>query len=399
MEIKTGLSGRILPDEMAEKELGRELQKNKAFPAIRNKWLQIIIFCFAGMLVGGAAVLGYDYFFRFPLVNSSVGNNIQKTAEKQPAKKEFSLDISSNFTGASIYIDGNALSKFTPSSVSGISDGDHLLQIFQGNRKWETNIEIKNGFIQKINAVIPEIEYNKEPEETGSISLSSNPVGAKIFINNKDIQKVTPFEIKNLNPGNYLVSLSNDGLTDWNEEISISSGDKLDLLAILQEEKIKPESNSAVNLGWRKYENKFYGVKVEFPASWKLSELSKDFFDALFEENKDDIEYENADMLIVLGALQNEEPPVSIAISSDDKASILDKFSEDGFKKLEEESDSFGVDIFESVQLQSEKFAIIKDPSNPYTFLISFHDFGGSDKEELFNNFLLAFKIAKPEIF
>lgn len=392
MEIKTGLSGQILPDETFD-EGGRKLNNN---PRDNRKYMaRAIIFCL-GIAIGIGLFFSFYYFF--------IRENQEIYEEKEEEKREelqesesFSLEVDSEPAGASLYVDGSSLSKFTPASLADFADGSHLLQLFYGNRKWEAELGVKGGSIESIKASINSAESAAagESKNTDSIFLSSNPAGAKIFVNNKDIQKITPFELTDLNPGNYLISLQAEGFVKWSEEISIENSRRLEILAVLEKEKTFSESDNNINSGWRKYENNLYGIRAEIPAGWKIGELPKNVFDIVFAEYKDNEVFNGADIAIVF-LPDYEKISIAASISSKDKSQIISELSEGNFKKLDEESLLYGADLFEK---EDARVAVIKESSNPYTFLISFYGCETAVSEDLFSKFLLAFQIIKPEIF
>lgn len=391
MEIIKGLSGRILPDENEEKNRKNNWEvKNRFFRSCAVKKFNLAIF-FLGIAAGAGLLFGASKL----LFNENSGSELSAVKPQDLQKDAVSIDISSSPAGASLYFDGNALSKFTPSFVDNISDGSHLLQIFSGEERWEAELELKDGNISALNALISGGKL-AESNSNGynSIFLSSVPAGAKISINNKDIQKITPFEITGIHSGSYLLSLEKEGYAKWSEEISIENSKKIELTAILE---AREEKNNSEKSGYRKYENSFYGIKADIPLGWKASELPKNIFAAAFSGCKDNKEYARADAVIVFLSDKYEKPAIAVSISPEEKSKIIGDFSGEDFKKLESESAEYGIDLFESLQ-KTERFAVIKSDANPYVFLISFSETSGSNKD-FFNDFLVSLQISKPIFF
>lgn len=66
--------------------------------------------------------------------------------------------------------------------------------------------------------------YNLKEREiikTGILTIKSSPKNALIYINNKDIRKVTPTIIGNLIPGDYELQLKKQGYFDWQKPVTI----------------------------------------------------------------------------------------------------------------------------------------------------------------------------------
>ena len=63
----------------------------------------------------------------------------------------------------------------------------------------------------------------KSTLEIGSLAISSVPSGAKIFINGNETECVTPYTLKNLNLGVYLIKLKLPGYIPWSESVSVST--------------------------------------------------------------------------------------------------------------------------------------------------------------------------------
>lgn len=68
---------------------------------------------------------------------------------------------------------------------------------------------------------------------TGSIKISSIPVGAKIFLDNKDTRKTTPATLKDIKPGKHAVRLTKKGYVDWKTTVKVVAGKEALVEAIL----------------------------------------------------------------------------------------------------------------------------------------------------------------------
>lgn len=380
------MSGRILPEDMDE----NSKQKTEGEKTKIKIWLSKALFYIFILFFSAGAGFGANYYLGF--AKSGNGNSQQCPQCEKCSEEKFEISLNSDPKGASVYLDGSAASKFTPASVSDLKDGSHLLQLFYGARKWEASLNIEGGKLRNINALIS--EQNQQKENLGSIYLSSNPAGASIFINNKNFGKVTPVEISDLESGSYKITLSKEGYRGWSQEASVFKGSRMELLAILEENKQELPEDERINKGWRQYRNDFYGIAAEFPGGWSQMEAEKDRFDALFADFKDKIEYAGAGEIIIFSSI-SDYPLITVSVSTEDKARLIENMKNRLYEEIKEEN-LFNSDIFSS---GNDRFAIIKKAGNPYTFIISFRDFGEKITEEIYSGFMSAFDAAAPQPF
>lgn len=60
-------------------------------------------------------------------------------------------------------------------------------------------------------------------EKTGILVIASEPKGAQVFINGKNVEDGTPARIKNMMPGDYAVKVEKDGFYSWEKVLTIRS--------------------------------------------------------------------------------------------------------------------------------------------------------------------------------
>jgi len=62
------------------------------------------------------------------------------------------------------------------------------------------------------------------PEKTGSITITSSPSGAEVYLDN-EYHGTTPGTIKDVTAGNHTVEVRENGYKTWSQNISVISGD------------------------------------------------------------------------------------------------------------------------------------------------------------------------------
>ena len=143
---------------------------------------------------------GYnDTTFNVTIVrNQQVTKNITLTKEITTG----SVLLESNPSGAQIFLAGNNTNKLTPSTIQNLEEGNYQFTLKLTNYLDTTfNITIiRNQQVSKNIDLTPEIL-------TGSLSISSEPSGANIFLNGSNTGTTTPNTFNELTEGSYSVTL------------------------------------------------------------------------------------------------------------------------------------------------------------------------------------------------
>jgi len=120
-----------------------------------------------------------------------------------------SLSLTSDPVGATIKLDGNITGSVTPDTLVPVSAGQHSITLsLEGYRDTtiSTNVIAGNLVAESISLTV----Y----EPRGSITINSNPQGAKIFINDSDADLFTPNTISKVEAGDYSVRLQLENYYD-----------------------------------------------------------------------------------------------------------------------------------------------------------------------------------------
>ncbi|HQC34616.1 MAG TPA: PEGA domain-containing protein, partial [Methanoculleus sp.] len=113
-----------------------------------------------------------------------------------------SLLVESTPAGAAISIDG-FLTKFsTPYVVSNISEGRHLIGVSKPG-----HIPVEREVLLMAGSGDATVKLTLKPYTWGSLEVSSNPAGAKIYLYGRDTGEVTPHTFHYLDIGSYSVKV------------------------------------------------------------------------------------------------------------------------------------------------------------------------------------------------
>ncbi|MEM1986162.1 MAG: PEGA domain-containing protein [Nitrososphaeria archaeon] len=138
------------------------------------------------------------------------------------------ININSKPSGATVTIDGKLVGK-TPITV----------ELLPGTHVFEFELE---GYLKKVEEVyIPPVAkefiltVELVPKPKTLLKVDSSPQGARIYLNNKDTEKVTPCVFE-LNPGDYIVSVSLEGYKTESSFITVVEGKENTLFFELKKE-------------------------------------------------------------------------------------------------------------------------------------------------------------------
>ncbi len=109
--------------------------------------------------------------------------------------------VESNPDSASIYVDGKNSGFITSDTIKGLSEGIHYITLKKNLFK-DTTITIELSSSDKKSLFI---DFYNNPSNFGTIYVNSNPVGATIYLNDKNTGYLTPHNLTSLFVGKYKV--------------------------------------------------------------------------------------------------------------------------------------------------------------------------------------------------
>lgn len=144
-----------------------------------------------------------------------------------------SLTVESYPRGAKVFLD-NEYKGDTPLDLKNLATGQYTLKMaLDGYQDWTTTVIVLPILTVRISAdLVP-----KEREREGSISVNSNPQGARVYIDN--IYKGdTPLNIRDIATGRHTVKIALTGYQDWIGEVTVLSSrvERISVELKLQEE-------------------------------------------------------------------------------------------------------------------------------------------------------------------
>lgn len=150
-------------------------------------------------------------------------------AEVEPPHGD--LLVSSNPTGASVYVDGNYRGS-TPADdaldVNDLSPGTHTVAAkAPGYKEFSTSVTIQAGGTVKVFAPL-----QPAAKTAASVEISSTPAGADVFVNNM-YMGITPLTFHDVTAGTYTVDLRMDGYSPFSSTGQVVEGQTVHVIAAL----------------------------------------------------------------------------------------------------------------------------------------------------------------------
>jgi len=149
---------------------------------------------------------------------------VSATLNPMPVSSTGWIYVSSSPGGASVTLDGNSAG-LTPSSgslkLNAIASGDHTVVLTRtGYKKYSAITSVSPNTVSEVSAAL--VPEGTSPGK-GSMSVSSNPSGANIFVDNNFIG-ISPLTANEITAGEHLVTFRMDGYQDYSASALVTAG-------------------------------------------------------------------------------------------------------------------------------------------------------------------------------
>jgi hypothetical protein len=164
---------------------------------------------------------GYDIYNGVVTSWPAEGQTIQLYATLNPTRSYGSIIVTSYPDGATAYLDGRA-GQYTPATFTSVSAGaGHTVQVsMAGYQTFTTTVYVDPAVPARVSAsLIP------SPREAGSLSVTSNPAGADIYIDGR-YRGPTPAVIPGLVPGSHSVRVQKAGYDEFLSTVTVYAGQR-----------------------------------------------------------------------------------------------------------------------------------------------------------------------------
>ncbi len=154
-----------------------------------------------------------------PGVTSYVNAQMSPIPDQNPGY----ISVSSSPTGASVSVDGVYQGQTSATQalvVSGVTPGTHTVALsLSGYQDYSTSVAVQSSTTTPVSAAMTPLP----PGPTGSISVSSSPAGADIYLDNA-YKGITPLTLTDVSPGSHTVKVQVSGYQDWSDSVQVNAG-------------------------------------------------------------------------------------------------------------------------------------------------------------------------------
>jgi hypothetical protein len=170
---------------------------------------------------------GYQTWSQYYEGNPAQDQTISVYATLEPVVQTGYITVTSNPSGASAVLDNGYDQLTTTGTFSNVATGWHNVQVSKsGYQTYSTSIEVKPGATSTVYATLTP---NKQ---VGSISVSSNPVGASLYVDTI-YQGYTNQIVGNLAAGTHTVLLKKSGYKDFTQSMTVNADQTVYMSAVL----------------------------------------------------------------------------------------------------------------------------------------------------------------------
>ena len=185
---------------------------------------------------------GYQIYSIDIEVRSGRTSNVMATLV--PYTQYGSVSVSSNPTGASLYVD-TIYQGVTNQVVGNLNVGTHTIILKKsGYQDSSQTATINNAQTTSLSITLTPLSS----PTTGDLDVSSSPSGASVYLNGAykgETRSSGPLYITGLSPGAYSTVLRKSGYNDYSTTANIVAGKTAQVTAVLQPASVKPTTASA----------------------------------------------------------------------------------------------------------------------------------------------------------
>ncbi|HEX3585414.1 MAG TPA: PEGA domain-containing protein [Candidatus Angelobacter sp.] len=205
-----------------------------------------------GIAPGTHSIVASKNGFSHATRNVSLNAGANATVALQLEALSAMLSVASTPAGAVIVVDGKDTGRLTPSQFSLTTPGAHTVTLRRnGYLEASNSINVEAGQTANLNLSLTALgstdeihaaggRFNKvfkkgDASGMGTVSIKTQPKNAQIMVNNRVLDKTTPFDFY-LNPGTYVIDVTMSGYRPIHRVISLQEGEKMAIQETLSPE-------------------------------------------------------------------------------------------------------------------------------------------------------------------
>jgi hypothetical protein len=178
------------------------------------------------------SLAGYQDWTGTVSISSGATTYLNPTLVREQTPVYGTASITSNPPGASVYANGVYVGQTragAPLVFSQVTPGTYSVLLSKaGYQDYTGNVQVQAGQNYDFTVTLTPVSN----PTTGSVSISSSPSGAEVYLNNA-FKGLSPLTIDSLSPGSYIVILKLNGYQDWQSSAQVTAGQTTQLSATL----------------------------------------------------------------------------------------------------------------------------------------------------------------------
>lgn len=179
---------------------------------------------------------GFEDFEQWIEAKEGEKLTIAPSLKAKKVVKRGNILVEADVPGAEVLIDGNKHPDATPTMISGVTEGPHVIKVRKPPAvDWTQTVVVEANKTVKVSAELKATLAGP----VGRVQVLSNVEGARVFLDGKDVGP-TPADITDVKPGEHVIEVKADGYVTREERITVNAGSaavlKLDLRAAANQE-------------------------------------------------------------------------------------------------------------------------------------------------------------------
>ena len=167
---------------------------------------------------------GYYDWMSSVTVSPGVTSYVNAHLTSVPSETTGAIDVVSYPAGADVFLDDKYQGK-TPTAgvyaISNVAVGSHTVRVaLSGYLDYTTSVVVSGATTSHVTATL---QPGQQPTSTGSISVTSSPSGAEVYIDNA-YKGITPLTVDGISSGTHAVRVALAGYGDWSTTVQVGAG-------------------------------------------------------------------------------------------------------------------------------------------------------------------------------
>ncbi len=155
-------------------------------------------------------------------VSPGVTSYVSAQMNPIPSQNPGYISVTSSPSGASVSVDGAYKGQTSDTQALVVGDltaGSHTVALtLSGYQDYSTSVSVQSGVTTPLSVAMTPLP----PGPTGSISVSSSPTGADVYLDNA-YKGITPVTLTSVSPGSYTVKVQLSGYQDWSDTVQVNA--------------------------------------------------------------------------------------------------------------------------------------------------------------------------------